>query len=79
MSTEARERKAGSTRCPVDDERDKSSSLTKETRSIAASWAPAARASASLRLYSWQTLYSGVVNLTIAAGTALVVYAGRAR
>jgi ATP-binding cassette subfamily B protein/subfamily B ATP-binding cassette protein MsbA len=31
---------------------------------------------ASLRLYSWQTLYSGVVNLTIAAGTALVVYAG---
>jgi ATP-binding cassette subfamily B protein/subfamily B ATP-binding cassette protein MsbA len=31
---------------------------------------------ASLRLYTWQTLYSGVVNLTIAAGTALVVYAG---
>ena len=31
---------------------------------------------ASLRLYSWQTLYSGVVNLTIAAGTALVVYVG---
>ena len=30
----------------------------------------------SLRLYSWQTLYSGVVNLTIAAGTALVVYLG---
>ncbi|HWB50626.1 MAG TPA: ABC transporter ATP-binding protein [Stellaceae bacterium] len=30
----------------------------------------------SLRLYSWQQLYSGVVNLTIAAGTALVVYAG---
>ena len=30
----------------------------------------------SLRLYSWQTLYSGVVNLTIAAGTALVVYVG---
>ena len=38
----------------------------------------ASRASlhASLRLYSWQTLYSGVVNSTIAAGTALVVYAG---
>ncbi|HVH80337.1 MAG TPA: ABC transporter ATP-binding protein [Stellaceae bacterium] len=31
---------------------------------------------ASLRLYSWQTLYSGVVNLTIAAGTALVIYVG---
>jgi ATP-binding cassette subfamily B protein/subfamily B ATP-binding cassette protein MsbA len=31
---------------------------------------------ASLRLYSWQTLYSGIVNVTIAAGTALVVYAG---
>jgi ATP-binding cassette subfamily B protein len=31
---------------------------------------------ASLRLFSWQTLYSGVVNMTIAAGTALVVYAG---
>src|SRR3984957_16386518 len=31
---------------------------------------------ASLRLYSWQTLYSGLVNLTIAAGTALVVYVG---
>jgi ATP-binding cassette subfamily B protein/subfamily B ATP-binding cassette protein MsbA len=31
---------------------------------------------ASLRLYSWQTLYTGVVNFTIAAGTALVVYAG---
>jgi ATP-binding cassette, subfamily B, bacterial len=31
---------------------------------------------ASLRLYSWQTLYTGVVNLTIAAGTALVVYVG---
>ena len=30
----------------------------------------------SLRLYSWQTLYSGAVNVTIAAGTALVVYAG---
>jgi len=38
----------------------------------------ASRASlrASLRLFSWQTLYSGVVNLTIAAGTALVVYVG---
>jgi len=31
---------------------------------------------ASLRLFSWQTLYSGVVNLTIAVGTALVIYAG---
>jgi ATP-binding cassette, subfamily B, bacterial len=31
---------------------------------------------ASLRLYSWQTLYSGVVNLTIAIGTALVIYVG---
>ncbi|HEY1299213.1 MAG TPA: ABC transporter ATP-binding protein, partial [Stellaceae bacterium] len=31
---------------------------------------------ANLRLYSWQTLYSGAVNLVIAAGTALVVYAG---
>ncbi|MGH7062703.1 MAG: ABC transporter ATP-binding protein [Stellaceae bacterium] len=38
----------------------------------------ASRASlrATLRLYSWQTLYSGAVNLMIAAGTALVVYAG---
>src|SRR5579863_8412449 len=31
---------------------------------------------ASLRLYSWQTLYSGTVNLIIAGGTALVIYAG---
>ena len=31
---------------------------------------------ATLRLYSWQTLYSGAVNSVIAAGTALVVYAG---
>jgi ATP-binding cassette, subfamily B, bacterial len=31
---------------------------------------------ATLRLYSWQTLYSGAVNLVIAAGTALVVFAG---
>jgi ATP-binding cassette subfamily B protein/subfamily B ATP-binding cassette protein MsbA len=31
---------------------------------------------ASLRLYIWQTLYSGIVNLTIAAGTALVIYVG---
>ena len=30
----------------------------------------------TLRLYSWQTLYSGAVNTLIAAGTALVVYAG---
>jgi len=31
---------------------------------------------ATLRLYSWQTLYSGAVNLIIAGGTALVIYAG---
>src|SRR5277367_5922013 len=31
---------------------------------------------ATLRRYSWQTLYSGAVNVVIAAGTALVVYAG---
>jgi ATP-binding cassette subfamily B protein len=31
---------------------------------------------ATLRLYNWQTLYSGVVNAVIAFGTALVVYAG---
>ncbi|MGH7123868.1 MAG: ABC transporter ATP-binding protein, partial [Stellaceae bacterium] len=31
---------------------------------------------ATLRLYSWQTLYSGSVNVVIASGTALVVYAG---
>jgi len=31
---------------------------------------------ATLRLYSWQTVYSGVVNVVIAGGTALVVYAG---
>ncbi len=30
----------------------------------------------SLRLYSWQTLYSGMVNVTVAAGTALVIYVG---
>ncbi|MBV9554659.1 MAG: ABC transporter ATP-binding protein, partial [Alphaproteobacteria bacterium] len=30
----------------------------------------------TLKLYNWQTLYSGAVNTTIAAGTALVVYAG---
>jgi ATP-binding cassette subfamily B protein len=30
----------------------------------------------TLKLYSWQTFYSGVVNTIIAAGTALVVYAG---
>ena len=30
----------------------------------------------TLKLYNWQTLYSGVVNTLIAAGTALVVYAG---
>jgi ATP-binding cassette subfamily B protein/subfamily B ATP-binding cassette protein MsbA len=31
---------------------------------------------ASLRLYSWQTLYSGAVNALVALGTALVVYVG---
>jgi len=31
---------------------------------------------ATLRLYNWQTLYSGAVNVVIAAGTALVIYAG---
>ena len=31
---------------------------------------------ATLRLYNWQTLYSAAVNAVIAAGTALVVYAG---
>jgi len=31
---------------------------------------------ATLRLYSWQTLYSAAVNGVIAAGTALVIYAG---
>jgi ATP-binding cassette subfamily B protein len=31
---------------------------------------------ATLRLYNWQTLYSGAVNVVIAGGTALVVYAG---
>jgi len=38
----------------------------------------ASRASlgATLRLYSWQTLYSGTVNALVAAGTALVVYVG---
>jgi ATP-binding cassette subfamily B protein/subfamily B ATP-binding cassette protein MsbA len=38
----------------------------------------ASRASlgSTLRLYSWQTFYSGVVNVVVAAGTAIVVYAG---
>src|SRR6201996_801292 len=31
---------------------------------------------ATLRLYSWQTLYSGMVNSLIACGTALVIYVG---
>ena len=31
---------------------------------------------ATLRLYNWQTLYSGAVNGVIACGTALVVYEG---
>src|SRR5579859_1637115 len=30
----------------------------------------------TLKLYNWQTFYSGVVNTLIAAGTALVVYVG---
>src|SRR5206468_9314329 len=29
---------------------------------------------ATLRLYSWQTLYSGTVTLVIAGGTAIVVF-----
>ncbi len=31
---------------------------------------------ATLRLYNWQTLYSGAVNVVIALGTAVVIYAG---
>ena len=31
---------------------------------------------ATLRLYSWQTMYSAAVNVIIALGTAVVVYAG---
>jgi ATP-binding cassette, subfamily B, bacterial len=31
---------------------------------------------AALRLYSWQTLYSGLVNVVVALGAAIVVYAG---
>jgi ATP-binding cassette subfamily B protein/subfamily B ATP-binding cassette protein MsbA len=31
---------------------------------------------ATFRLYNWQTLYSGAVNLVIAVGTATVVFAG---
>ncbi|MBV9826037.1 MAG: ABC transporter ATP-binding protein, partial [Alphaproteobacteria bacterium] len=31
---------------------------------------------ATLRMYSWQTLYSGTVNAVIALGTAVVVFAG---
>jgi ATP-binding cassette subfamily B protein/subfamily B ATP-binding cassette protein MsbA len=31
---------------------------------------------ATLRLYNWQTLYSAAVNLIVAGGTALVIYAG---
>jgi ATP-binding cassette subfamily B protein/subfamily B ATP-binding cassette protein MsbA len=31
---------------------------------------------ATLRLYNWQTLYSGGVNVVIALGTAIVVYVG---
>ena len=31
---------------------------------------------ATLRLYNWQTLYSAAVNVVVAAGTAVVVYAG---
>ena len=38
--------------------------------------ASAASLRATLRLYSWQTLYSAAVNALIAAGTALVVYVG---
>ena len=31
---------------------------------------------ATLRLYNWQTLYSAAVNVVVAVGTAMVVYAG---
>jgi ATP-binding cassette subfamily B protein len=31
---------------------------------------------ATLRLYNWQTLYSAAVNVVVACGTAVVVYAG---
>ena len=31
---------------------------------------------ATLRLYSWQTLYSGAVSVVVAGGTAVVVYVG---
>jgi ATP-binding cassette subfamily B protein/subfamily B ATP-binding cassette protein MsbA len=31
---------------------------------------------ATLKLYNWQTLYSGAVNVVIALGTAAVIYAG---
>src|SRR5438105_5101437 len=31
---------------------------------------------ATLSLYNWQTLYSGAVNVVIALGTAIVIYAG---
>ncbi len=31
---------------------------------------------ATLRLYNWQTLYSGAVNVIIGLGTAVVIYAG---
>jgi ATP-binding cassette, subfamily B, bacterial len=31
---------------------------------------------ATLRLYNWQTLYSAAVNIVVAAGTAVVIYAG---
>ncbi len=31
---------------------------------------------ATLSLYNWQTLYSGAVNVVIAVGTAVVIYAG---
>src|ERR1041385_7129406 len=31
---------------------------------------------ATLKLYSWQTMYSAAVNVVIAVGTAVVVYAG---
>src|SRR3954451_23925961 len=31
---------------------------------------------ATLRMYNWQTMYSGAVNVVIAVGTAIVIYAG---
>ena len=50
----------------------------KKRKSIASSFHGGSQESlrATLRLYSWQTLYSGTVNLIIGGGTALVVFGG---